>query len=198
MSRRMGGGVSGGMPTTRPRASVPDIGRWVPTATVHLAFLVVAAVLCLLVLAPPFWRAVGLLLAVAATVFPHWVPRWWLLHLLGLSQYWREPSVTDLVFYLLLAGVHLLHVLGGLARLLPWQGRMQVVAFVRPLQRFAVVQAVAQSVAVGALLAFSGGRGTIPGLSILAAAMLAVVAAVLYRGLRQAELRVEAERSDAA
>lgn len=194
----MSGRMQGGMLTTRARASVPAIGRWVPTATVHLAFLVVAAVLCLLVLAPPFWRAVGLLLAVVSTVFPNWVPRWWLLLLLGLSQYWREPSVTDLVFYLLLAGVHLLHVLGGLARLLPWHGRMQVVAFVRPLQRFAVVQAVAQSVAVGALLAFSGGRGTIPSLSILAAAMLGVVAAVLNRGLRQAELRAEAVRSDAA
>jgi len=194
----MSGRMQGGMLTTRARASVPAIGQWVPTATVHLAFLVVAAALCLLVLSSPFWRAVGLLLAVVVTVFPNWVPRWWLLLLLGLSQYWREPSVTDLVFYLLLAGVHLLHVLGGLARLLPWHGRMQVVAFVRPLQRFAVVQAVAQSVAVGALLAFSGGRGTIPGLSILAAAMLGVVAAVLNRGLRQAELRAEAVRSDAA
>lgn len=198
MNRSMGGGASGGMTTTRARASVPEIGPWVPTATVHLAFLVVAAGLCLLVLAPPFWRAVGLLLAVVSTVFPNWVPRWWLLLLLGLSQYWREPSVTDLVFYLLLAGVHLLHVLGGLARLLPWHGRMQVVALARPLQRFAVVQVVTQSVAVGALLAFSGGRGTIPGLSILAAAMLGVVAAVLNRGLRQAELRAEAVRSDAA
>ena len=181
--------MSGNMPTIRARASVPAIGLWVPTATLHLAFLAVAAGLCLLVLESPFWRAVGLLLAVAGTLVPNRVPTGWLLLVLGLSQFWREPSVTDIVFYLLLAGVHLLHVLGSFARLLPWHGRIQVVAFVRPLQRFVFVQAAAQAVAVGALLAFGGGRGTVSGLSILAAAVLGIVAAVLARGLRHGEAR---------
>ncbi len=181
--------MSGGMPTTNARASTPAIGRWVPTATVHLASLAVAAGLSLLVFPSPFWRGIGLLLAVAGTLVPNVVSRWWLPLLLGVSQYWRTPSATDGVFYLLLAGVHLLHVLGSLARLLPWQGRMQVAAFVRPLQRYVLVQVVGQAVAVGALLTFGGGRGTVPGLSILAAAMLGVVAAVLARGLGQDETR---------
>lgn len=181
--------MSGGLLTTRTRASVPAIGPWVPTATLHLVFLAVAAGLCLLVFASPFWRAVGLLLAVAVTLVPHKVHTWWLLLVLALSQLWREMSVTDGVFYLLLAGVHLLHTLGSFARLLPWHGRVQTVAFVRPLQRYVFVQVVAQAAAVGALLAFGGGRGTVPGLSILAAAMLGLVAAVLARRLRQAETR---------
>ena len=156
-----------------------------PTATLHLSFFALASGLCLLVLVSPFWRAIGLLLAVAVTLVPSWVPTWWLLLLLALSQLWREPSATDLDFYLLLGGVHLLHLLGGLARLLPWMGRIQVAALVRPLQRFVLVQAVAQALALGALLAFSGEPGAVPGLSILAAGALAVVSAMLGGRLRQ-------------
>ncbi len=181
--------MSGGLPTNRARASIPEINRWVPTATLHLVFLTVAAGLCLLVLESPIWLATGLLLAVAGTLVRNLVATWWLLLLLGLSQLWREPSATDFVYYLLLAGVHLLHVLGGLVRLLPWVGRMQVGALLHPLRRFVFVQVAAQSVAVGAMLAFGGGPGMVPGLSILAAAVLGMVAAVLARGLREAKAR---------
>ena len=178
--------MSVGIRGTPPPASVPAIGPWVPTATLHVMFFAVAAGMCLLVLAPGFWLGVALILSAAVTLVPNWVPRWWLLLVLALSQFWREPSVTDLAFYLLLAGVHLLHVLGGLARLLPWMGRMQVSALVRPLQRFVLVQAAAQGTAACALLVFGGGPGTVGGLSILAAAVLGVVTAMLARRLRQA------------
>ncbi len=173
----------------RMRASVPAMGPWVPTATVHLVFLAVAVGLCLLVLDRPFWIGVGLLLAVAGTFIPHLVAKGWVIGMLALGQLWREPSATDVSFYLLLAGVHLLHVLGSLAGQIPWHGRMQTGAFVRPLQRFVLVQTVVQAVAVGALLAFGGGRGTVPGLSILSAALLGIVAAVLARALRHARGR---------
>lgn len=176
--------MSGGMDAARLRASVPAIGPWVPTATVHLAFLAVAAGLCLLVLEAPFWLGGGLLLAVAGTFASNVIPRWCVLSILGLSQLWREPSVTDVVFHLLLAGVHLLHVIGSLAGQLPWHGRMQMAAFVRPLQRFLLVQVVVQGIAIGALLVFGGGHGTLPGLSIFAAAVLGVMAVVLARRLR--------------
>ncbi len=181
--------MSVGTHTTRARASAPEIGPSVPTATLHLAFFAVAAGLCVLVLESPMWLAIGLLLAVVGTLVPDRVPAWWLLLLLGLSQLWREPSVADIVYYLILAGVHLLHVLGSLARLLPWDGRMQVDTLVRPFRRFVLVQAVAQPAAVGALLAFGSAPGTVPGLSILAAAVLGLVTAVFARGLRQAEAR---------
>jgi len=178
--------MSGGVPTPHARASVPDLGPWMPTATLHLLFFAVGAGLCLLVLESPLWLAIGLLLAVAGTLVPHLVPTWWLMLLLGLSPLGHEPSANDVAYYLLLAGVHLLYVIGSLTRLLPWDGRMQVVALAPPLRRFVFVQAVAQPVAVGALFAFGGGPGTVPGMSILAAAVLGLVAAVLTRGLRQA------------
>jgi hypothetical protein len=42
--------MSGGMPATRVRASVPVIGPWALTATAHVVFLAVAVGLCVLVL----------------------------------------------------------------------------------------------------------------------------------------------------
>lgn len=178
--------MSSGVPTTHARASVPDIGASMPTATLHLLFFAIGAGLCLLVLESPLWLAIGLLLAIAGTLVPNLIPTWWLMLVLGLSQLGREPSVSDLAYYVLLAGVHLLHVLGSLTRLLPWDGRMQVVALAPSLRRFVFVQAIAQPVAVGALFAFVGAPGTVPGLSILAAAVLGIVAAILARGMRPA------------
>lgn len=173
--------------TTRARASVPDIGPSLPTATVPLLFLAVAATLCLLVLTSPPLVAIGLLLALLGTVAPDHVPSWWVLLLLGLSQLWREPLATDVVYYVLLAGVHLLYVLSGLARLLPWNGRMQVGTIVRPLRRYVLVQAVVQPVAAGALLAFDREPGGVTGLSLVAALLLCVVVVVLGLGKRSSE-----------
>lgn len=170
-----------GYTTTSVRASVPDIGPSLPTVTVPLLFLAVAAGLCLLVLTSRSLVAIGLLLALLGILASNQMSTWLLLLMLGLSQLWRNPSATDVVYYLLLAGVHLLHVLSSLARLLPWNGRMQVVTIARLLRRYVVVQAVAQSVAAGALFAFARAHGGVAGLSIVAAGMLCVVAAALGR-----------------
>jgi hypothetical protein len=119
-----------------------------------------------------------------------------LLLVLGLSQLWRTPSAHDVTFYVLLASVHLLHVLGSYLRLFPRHARLQMAALVGPLRRYVLVQAVVQPLAVGVLSAFAGGArgargaGGVPGLSIAAAAALAVVAALLARGLWMARRRV--------
>ena len=181
--------MSGGVPALQARTSVPDIGPSVPTATLHYLFFAAGAGLCLLVLDSPLWLAIGLLLAIAGTLVPNRVPTWWLMLLLGLSRLGREPSVIDAAYYVLIAGVHLLHVLGSLTRLLPWDGRMQVVVLAPSHRRFVLVQVVVQPVAFGALFAFGGDSWTITWLSIVAAAVLGIVAAVLFRGLRQSLAR---------
>jgi hypothetical protein len=173
---------SGGY-TTRVRASVPNIGPSIPTATVPLLFLTVAAGLCLLMLPSPSLVALGLLLALLGTLASNQVSTWLLLLMLGLSQLWRDPLATDVGYYLLLAGLHLLYVLSGLARLLPWDARMQVGTFARPLRRYVLVQAVVQPVAAGALIAFGGGPGGVTGMSMVAALLLCVIAVAL--GLRK-------------
>lgn len=157
-------------------------GRSVPTAALHVAFLVAAAGLCFAVLPSPFWRSVGLLLVIVGTISSTVVRTWWLLFLLGMSQLTREPSPSNPVFYLLLAGVHLLHVLGSVARLVSWRGRLQLRSCVLPFRRILLVQLVVQPVSAGVLLVFDGGRrGTVPNSSILAALMLGAIAALFLR-----------------
>lgn len=177
--------MRGGVQAIRPRPSTPAIGLWIPSAVLHLGFFALAAGLCFLMLPAPLWLAAGIGLAAAATLVPSIVPAWWFLLALSLSQFWREPSATDITFYLLLAGVHLLHLISGLTRLVSWGGRIQLAALVRPFQRFLVVQAAAQTVAVGALFALSSAPGVVPGLSILAALVLGALILVFSRRLRE-------------
>lgn len=178
------------------RATAPTIGAWVPMVTLSVTYVALAVGVCFVVVGSPFWRVVGLLLAVTGTLAPRAVPTWWLLLVLGLSQLWRTPSAHDVTFYVLLASVHLLHVLGSYLRLFPRHARLQLVALALPLRRYVLVQAVVQPLAVGVLSAFAGGArgargaGGVPGLSIAAAAALAVVAALLARGLWMARRRV--------
>lgn len=178
------------------RATAPTIGAWVPMVTLSVTYVALAVGVCFVVVGSPFWRVVGLLLAVTGTLAPRAVPTWWLLLVLGLSQLWRTPSAHDVTFYVLLASVHLLHVLGSYLRLFPRHARLQMAALVGPLRRYVLVQAVVQPLAVGVLSAFAGGArgvrgaGGVPGLSIAAAAALAVVAALLARGLWMARRRV--------
>lgn len=145
------------MPTAPVGAEEPSIGPCVPTAFVHVAFMAVAAAVCLLVLHLRLFR--------------------------------RAATVSDVSFYLLLGGVHLLHVLRSIAALLPWHGRMQVGALLRPLQRFVYVQVIVQPVAFGALVTFGGAQGTVRGLSLLSAAVLGVLAAFFARAMRKTAAR---------
>lgn len=171
---------------TLARASAPAMGPSLPTATMHVAFLVVAGALCIIVLENPFWIGIGLLLAVAGTFLPNMVPKPWLLLVLGVSQFWREPSATDVDFYLLLAGLHLLHLIGSLAAQVPWRGHIQHAALLRPVRLFLPIQAVVQALAFVALSAFEDEAGSVPGLPIFTAAMLSIVAFVLVRGFYRA------------
>jgi hypothetical protein len=160
------------------RLSEPTIGPYLPSAAVHLSFLALATTLCLMSL-PSLWLGVGLLLAVLGTFLPHRVSPWWLLLLLGLSQLGREPSMTDWRFFVLLAGIHLLHLLASAATMMPWRARTQVAALVRMVRGFAILQVPVQSIAVGILLLRPGGGGTIAGLSVVAAVSVSTVAAIL-------------------
>ncbi len=157
----------------------------------------VAAVgLCLLALAPPAWLTIGLLLAVGSTLMPDRVPGWWLLLVLGLTQLGREPVAGDVTFHTLLAGLHLLHVLGAIAGPLPWSGRLQLRAVVRPLRRLIAVQLCVQPLAVVALLLLSPRPGEVPGLYLLSTAALGLVVWLLARPADVRDARDAAASTD--
>ena len=167
----------------------PAIGRWIPTGVGPLAHLAVVAALALLVLDGPIWRSVVLLLACGRLLLPGLIAPWWLLLSFILSQLLREPAATDARLHLLLAGLPLLHLVGSLDSVLPRQGRLQLGALSQPIRRFVLVQALVHPVAAGALFLFDRQRGTMPGLSIVSAALLGVIALLLARPLAPSPAR---------
>lgn len=167
--------VSAPSPTTSATA------RFVPIALLNAAYGSVAVALCWLVLPPGEWRMLGVSLAIASAVIPARVASGWLLLVLGAGQLFRGPSATDYRFFLLLAGLPLLHLLSSITRVLPWRGALEAAALGGMLKRFALLQCVAQPMSAGALLLLSGRTGTVPGLSLVSAVLVVVLAQLFAR-----------------
>jgi hypothetical protein len=161
----------------------------VPAALLRGLQLAVAVLLCSVTLHGPLWLAMGWTLAVASTFAPNRVAGWWLLLLLGGSQFVRLPSATDPSFYALLAGIPMLHLLGRVSRLISWRGRIELLALARPLKRYVTLQGVLQPVSFSVMRASADSRGTVIGLTLLAALILSGIAALLYARLRVARGR---------
>lgn len=157
--------------------------RLLPIALLNVAYGGAAVCLCRLVLDAGVWHTVGLSVAVASATVPTRVSAGWLLLVLGASQLTRVPSATDHRIYLLLAGLHLLHLLSNLTRLLPWRGQIEAAALTGMLKRYAVVQLFAQAGAAGALRLFDGTQGSVPGLSLMSAVLVVLLVGLLYRRL---------------
>jgi hypothetical protein len=130
---------------------VPEMGFRVPAAVARAMLGVVGVLLCLERLPSGFWFAVGIALTGAAVAVPRLLTAWPLLLLLGGTQLFQQPSPQDGHYFLLLAGLHLLHVLAAQTLALPWRGWMQPGVLGRPLLRFAAVQVPVQAVALAVL-----------------------------------------------
>lgn len=174
-----------GAPTTLERAAAPTIGRSIPTAVLPLSAIGVAAGLCVIALKSPLWLGIGLLLAVISPFFSTHLAAGSLVLLLGVSQLWRTPHVSDPRFYVLLAGLHLLYVLGSFARVMPWAGRIELAALVGPAKRYAMLQAISQGIAVVALSLLDETVARISGLSTLAALLLSLLALLFAMAVRR-------------
>jgi hypothetical protein len=175
---------------TRP---LPAMGPWLPASAVRVALGVVGALLCLERLAPGFWLVAGLGLLACAVAVPRAATAWALLLLLAGTQLRELPSAHDGHFFLLLAGLHLLHVLAAQAFALPWRGRVQVAVVGRPLLRFVAVQVPVQTAAFAALALLAPGpdgaaRFALPAAGIAGgAALVAVTVLLIVPLLRERE-----------
>jgi hypothetical protein len=162
---------------------LPAMGPWLPAAVLRVALGVVGVLLCVDRLAPGFWLVAGLGLLGAAVAVPRWATAWALLLLLAGTQLLEQPSAQDGRFFLLLAGLHLLHVLAAQALALPWRGRVQAVVLRRPLLRFVAVQIPVQVVAFAALAVLApgpdGARVVLPAAGIVGGAALVAVTVLL-------------------
>jgi hypothetical protein len=175
-------------PDSRPGA-LPDIGLRMPGATVRVLLGLVGVALVFLTIPVGFWFVIGLILTALAVAAPALLGAWGLIVLLSIATLTRPESAFDGRFFVLLAGLHLLHVLGAQTLVLPWRAWVQVGVLRAPLLRFVVIQVPVQVLAFVVLLlvAPSGagngagaGTGTASGIGDLGAAgpIAAVIGAV--------------------
>lgn len=188
--------ADGNMPSGADRVrlrSRPQIGQRVPGWALRVAVVGVGVALSVSQLPLGLWFGFGLTLAVLAGFFPRLPAAWGLIILLSAGVLWRQPSPLDLHFYLLLAGVHLLHLLASFALVMPVRARLQLRGFALPLRRYLLIQVPVQLGAGLALFVFSPRIGhvadAIPAAAAVGAVSLVVLAVVLTGPLLRARLR---------
>lgn len=164
----------------------PRLGARVPGWMLRGILAAVGIVLCLVQLplgTDGVWAWVGIAITGIAVVFPTTPAAWLLMLMLGISVLSRVPSPADPRIYLLIAGIHLLHLIASYTRVVPVRGWIQVRALVSPLRRYLLVQLPAQAVALLTLAVFAPKIGehrvAIPALGIVAGIALVGLALVL-------------------
>jgi hypothetical protein len=166
----------------RSVASPPDLshaGARIPAVAVRAAFSIAGVLLSLVDYGPTGWLAVGIVLSVAVAWSPQHLLGWVLILFLAAGRLAHHPGLSW-QFLVLLAGLHLLHVLAMLALELPWRSWVQPAVFVAPLRRFVAIQVPTQLLAALALLLLAPSSD---GHRPLTVAGFAVVGAVALAGL---------------
>lgn len=158
----------------------PELGLLLPGWSVRLLFGLVAVALCLAVAQPGFWLSIALLLTVASVAVPRTLAPWFLIGVLAFTVLLRPQSSTDWRVYVVIAGAHLLHVLGSWMLVVRPSSSLQPAALWPSIRRLLLIQAPVQVIAAGALL-LSGavqGRSLVP-LAVVAGAGILAVTLVL-------------------
>jgi hypothetical protein len=168
-----------------PPSDMPVADAWLPGVTVRIALALVGMLLTLDVFGTSGWLAMGIIFSLLAAAAPEYLFGWAVILLLGLGQLNRPAGVTWQLL-ILLAGIHLLHILGTFALAVPWRSWLQPRIFGQPLLRFLSIQIPVQLLAVVALLVLApnahGHRPLAVGaFAIIGAAALAALTLLLLR-----------------
>ena len=141
------------MKTTRLTAptDLPAAGARVPALAVRAVLVIAGLLLSLVDYGLTGWLVVGIVLSVAAGWFPRHLLGWVLILYLAAGRLAHHASLSWR-FLVVLAGVHLLHILGMYALELPSRSWVQPRLFVAPLRRFLLIQVPTQLLAILALL----------------------------------------------
>ena len=135
-------------------AAQPDLSRAgarIPCVVARVVFAIAGVLLTLVAYWPTGWLAVGIVLSVAVAWSPQHLLGWALILFLAASRLSHHPGLSW-QFLVLLAGLHLLHLLAMQILELPWRGWAQLAVFIPPLRRFVAIQVPTQLLAVLALL----------------------------------------------
>ena len=168
-----------------PPADLPAPGARIPALALRAAAATVGILLTLLVYRAPGFLVLGIVFSLLAAWAPAYLLSWVMIVFLGLGQLGR-PATLSWQLLVLLAGLHLLHLLGMLSLALPWRSWMQPRALRAPLLRFLAIQVPVQLLAVGLMLLLApNSHGHRP----LTAAAAAVLGAPALAGLTLLMLR---------
>lgn len=173
------------LPRLTPPSDRPAAGARVPAIAVSLALLVAGLALTVVGYGLNGWLVLGAALSVGAVWAPESLVGWALILFLAGGELTRHDALGWRVL-VLLAGIHLVHILAMLILELPRGSWVHPAVFAAPLRRFAAIQVPAQALAVVALLLLApNGSGHRP----LTAGAVAVVGAAAFLGLALLLLR---------
>jgi hypothetical protein len=166
-----------------PPSDLPTAGARIPGFAIRVTLALAGSLLSLADYGVSGWVAVGIVLGVGAALAPQHMLGWLLILFLALGQLAHHSDLSWRLL-LLLAGVHLLHVLSMLTLELPWRSWIQPAVFMAPLRRFVAIQVPTQLLAVAALLllapSHSGHRPlTVAGFAVIGGLALAGLALLL-------------------
>jgi hypothetical protein len=168
-----------------PPTDPPAADARIPALVIRAALATVGILLTLVVYGTSHWLAVGVPFSLLAAWTPEYLLSWMVIVFLAVGELARPAGLTWQLL-VLIAGVHLLHLLGMLALALPRRSYLQPRAFERPLLRFVAIQIPVQALAVVALLLLApnaqGQRPlTVAAFQIVGAVALAALALLLLR-----------------
>jgi hypothetical protein len=169
-----------------PPPDLPAPDARLPAVAVRLALAIIGTLLSLIVYGTSAWLAVGIIFSVLAAWAPEYLLGWVVIVFLALGEL-NRPATLSWQLLVLIAGVHLLHVLATFTLGLPWRSWIQLRAFTQPLRRFLTIQIPVQLLAVATLLLFApnahGHRPlTVAEFSVIGAAALAGLTLLLLNG----------------
>jgi hypothetical protein len=157
----------------------------IPAVVFRVALALVGALLSLVDYHLSGWLTLGILISLGAAVFPQQLVGWGLILFLAVGQLARHPGLSWQLL-VLIAGLHLLHILAMFSFDLPVRSWIDPAICARPLLRFITIQVPTQALAVIALLALApradGHRPvTVAAFALIGAAALAGLALLLLR-----------------
>lgn len=172
------------LPALAPPPELRAAAARIPGYAPRVALVIVGALLSLVDFGPSGWLGVGIALAVVAAWAPRVMLGWGLIVFLAVGRLGHAPALSW-SFLVLLAGLHLLHMLAMLTLELPWRSWMEPAAFLAPAQRFVAIQIPAQVLAVVALVLLAPGHGghrplVLAGFAVVGALALVGVGLLLF------------------
>lgn len=179
------------LPELTPPPDRPVADARVRAVSLRVAVAVLGVLLTLAVYGTDGWLAVGIPFSVLAAWVPEYLLGWALIVFLALGELDRSPGLSWRLL-VLLAGVHLLHLLGMLTLGLPWRSWVQPRVLLRLVRRFVAIQIPVQLTAVVLLLLLApDAHGHRP----ITAAVFTVVGLTALSGLALLLLRTPSDGS---